>query len=199
MPSYKVKIERGKAVEVATPIKECLAQRWIKCLVCGSVRRGMEMVNDVDMVVQAPADVVGKLIASACKRLNLEYELKGRELTPERKAFDCIIEGIQFNIMITRDESWGAAIMHLTGGQFFNIMMRGRAKKLGYKLNEKGLFHGEEQIAGRTEEQIFKALMIKHMRPEERSIKYGDYLPVDGLISLKDNLDKERQNEQNSE
>lgn len=191
MPSYKKEIDREQALAVANRIAASLHNDGIRCMICGSVRRGLPTVRDVDMVIQHPADLADQAIASACNKFDLAYELKSSRVTAERKSFDCLVEGIQFNILITVEESWGAAIMHYTGSQFFNIMIRGRAKKLGYKLNEKGLWHRDEMIAGRSEDGIFNALMIKYMSPEDRSLKYGNYLPVDGPIGLKEDLNKE--------
>ena len=52
-------------------------------------------------------------------------------------------------------ESFGAALQYFTGSKEHNIVLRGRAKERGLKINEYGVFRGEKQIAGRTEEEVY--------------------------------------------
>ena len=61
--------------------------------------------------------------------------------------------------------------LFLTGSQKFNIIVRGEAKRQGYKLNQYGLWQGDERIAGKSEEQIFDALGLKYVRPIDRSVE----------------------------
>jgi len=63
--------------------------------------------------------------------------------------------------------------LFLTGPQEFNIIMRGRAKRKGMILNQKGLYNREtrEWIAGENEEEIFNALGLEYKEPELRGIK----------------------------
>ena len=174
MPSYKKELNWPEVWSLADRLKSELLFEGVKSKVCGSLRRKCQVIYDVDMVVMADAVTTAKAIVESCQRISYEIDnwLEPKlmsKLKLESKSFDFIIGGIQFNFMVTTPECWGAAIMHLTGSMKFNTMMRGRAKKLGYKLNQYGLFHGEEQIAGKHEGVIFKALMVEPLTPRQRS------------------------------
>ncbi len=43
-----------------------------------------------------------------------------------------------------------------------------RARKLGLKLCDEGVFRGEERIPGKTEKDVYKALGKPYKAPEER-------------------------------
>ena len=57
-------------------------------------------------------------------------------------------------------ESFGAALQYFTGSKAHNIALRDRAIRLGFKLNEYGLFtlEGEQRVAGASEEDVYEAL-----------------------------------------
>jgi DNA polymerase (family 10) len=56
----------------------------------------------------------------------------------------------------------------VTGSKAHNIALRRRAMGRGWKLNEYGLFEGEDRIAGRTEEEIYDRLGLPAILPELR-------------------------------
>jgi len=71
-------------------------------------------------------------------------------------------------LRIVEEESFGSALQYFTGSKEHNIEVRKIAIKQGYKLNEYGLFKGEERIAGRSEEEVYKALGMQWIPPELR-------------------------------
>ena len=66
--------------------------------------------------------------------------------------------GVQVDLRAVPAESFGAALQYFTGSKEHNIVLRGRAKAQGLKINEYGVFRGEKQIAGRTEEEVYATL-----------------------------------------
>jgi DNA polymerase (family 10) len=48
------------------------------------------------------------------------------------------------------------------------VALRRLALAQGLRLNEYGLFRGEKRIAGKTEEEVYAALSLPYLRPEER-------------------------------
>jgi DNA polymerase/3'-5' exonuclease PolX len=65
--------------------------------------------------------------------------------------------------------SWYPGILYFTGSKNLNLAMRNKAKKLGYKLNEYGLFKGSKNIYVESEEEIFNLLEMKYLEPQERN------------------------------
>ncbi len=67
-----------------------------------------------------------------------------------------------------RRESFGAALHYFTGSKDHNVALRRIAIEKRLKLNEYGVFRGEQSIAGRTEEEVYAALGLPYIPPELR-------------------------------
>jgi DNA polymerase (family 10) len=76
--------------------------------------------------------------------------------------------GIQVDVRVITQESYGAALQYFTGSKAHNIALRRIAQDKGYKLNEYGVFKGEKRIAGDTEESVYKLLGLAWIPPELR-------------------------------
>jgi len=61
-----------------------------------------------------------------------------------------------------------ATLLYSTGSKFFNIRIRNRAKRMGYLLNQNGLFDGSVRLNLPDEKSIFEALDMEYLEPFER-------------------------------
>ena len=130
--------------------------------VAGSFRRRRETIGDLDFLVQA-ADrkkAAGEI---------LTYEsIEAVSARGEEKVSAVLAGGMQVDFRFVEAGEFGAALMYFTGSKAHNITLRKRAQKDGLKLNEYGLFRGEKRMAGRTEQEVFKALRLPWIPPELR-------------------------------
>ena len=78
--------------------------------------------------------------------------------------------GLDADLRVVPQESWGAALNYFTGSKFHNIALREIAIKMRLKLNEYGLFRDKKFIAGKTEEELYKALGLRYIEPEMREM-----------------------------
>jgi DNA polymerase (family 10) len=87
-------------------------------------------------------------------------------------------------------ESFGAALQYFTGSKEHNVMLRGRAKDAGLKINEYGVFRladGEEtRVAGASEEDVYATLDLPTFPPElregRREFEWADHGKLPELI-----------------
>lgn len=78
---------------------------------------------------------------------------------------------VQVDIYRAREETWGVLTLVRTGSKDHNVMLCARAKRMGLMLSAKqGVIKDGEVIAGRTEEEIFKALQMDYVPPEQREM-----------------------------
>jgi hypothetical protein len=78
---------------------------------------------------------------------------------------------IKIDVWIVSDKSHkGSMKLYSTGSKMFNIRQRMHAKKLGYKLNQEGLFtiSTNKRIKANTEKDIFKVLKMDYKEPKDR-------------------------------
>ena len=148
------------ADRIVNQLKEHSAVERIS--VCGSTRRMKETVGDIDILATGKNNL--EIIEAFVNLPNVKEVLwKGT-----KKATVIVEEGEQVDLRVTEPDSYGAALQYFTGSKAHNIHLRTICLKLGYKLNEYGLFKGDEKIAGRTEEEIYSALGMDTPPPEIR-------------------------------
>ena len=76
--------------------------------------------------------------------------------------------GLQVDLRVVANSSYGAALMYFTGSKAHNIALRRLANDRGWKLNEYGLFEGERLLAGESEEEVYQKLGLSFVPPELR-------------------------------
>src|SRR5437870_5107342 len=123
--------------------------------VAGSIRRRKETVGDADLL--ALARTTERAIAAFAKLAPVARVLGQGDTKCSVKLQD----GLQVDLRVVPEESFGAALLYFTGSKAHNVALRQLAMKKGWKLNEYGLFRGTRRIAGRTEQEIFDRLNAK--------------------------------------
>ena len=130
--------------------------------VAGSTRRMKETIGDIDIL--AISDQPGKAMERFAGLPQIAHiYAKGPTKTMVR-----LKNGLDADIRVVPKESFGAALSYFTGSKDHNIFLREMAIKKGWKLNEYGLFKGKKIIAGRTEEEIYRAFGLRYIEPEIR-------------------------------
>jgi len=130
-----------------------------KVEIAGSIRRQKLEVNDIDIVL------IPKLKEHLIQKIRniSKVEVQGKKLIRIEYS------GIQIDIYFATKETWGILLLVRTGSKEHNIKLCQHAIGKGMKLSsEKGLIKGNEVIARKTEEEIFKALGMNYIKPEDR-------------------------------
>lgn len=157
-------LERLAATTGRTPIAAALpvAERLLArvgaapgvegCHIAGSLRRLVETIGDIDLVVVAsdPEPVMDAAAVDAVEVLG-RGETKMSVVTPT---------GLQVDVRVVEREAGGAALLYFTGSKAHNVALRQQAADRGWLLNEYGLFVAAtgERLAGASEEEIYRAL-----------------------------------------
>lgn len=128
----------------------------------GSLRRERDTIGDIDLLV-ATAD------APAVHAHFTAYDAVQTVLGSGATKSSVVLGGnMQVDLRTVEPESYGAALMYFTGSKQFNIKTRTLALKQGLKVNEYGLFRGEEKIGGETEMSMFEGLGMDYVAPNQR-------------------------------
>ena len=134
-------------------------RRWD---IAGSCRRRRETIGDLDVLVEASDR------ERAADGILAYPPIEDVVARGEQKVSVALAGGLQVDFRFIEAEAFGAAMMYFTGSKAHNITLRKRAQKQRLKLNEYGLFRGKRQVAGKTEEEVFKALDLPWIPPELR-------------------------------
>jgi DNA polymerase (family 10) len=155
-----------------------------KAVAAGSVRRWKETIGDVDFLVLSdnPTKVSNYFVSMPEVIQILE---KGKT-----KSAVKLNTGMNADIRILPEESFGAALQYFTGSKPHNIELRRIAQDKGWKLNEYGIFRKNKQIAGKTEEEVYEKLGLQWIPPEMREntgeIEAAKKKELPNLIGYKD-------------
>ena len=154
----------ARAFPLATALAERVAavKGVTKVEPAGSFRRRRETVGDLDLL--ACGGDPERVMAAFAEHASVA-EVLGRG---ETKCSVRLHEGLQVDLRLVPEKSFGAALLYFTGSKEHNIELRKRAIERGWSLNEYGLTHGERVVASRTEEDIYRALGLAWIPPELR-------------------------------
>jgi len=137
----------------------------------GSMRRGKETIGDLDLLVTLrPGHDKQKHVDEVAAHI-LKYPGIDQTLAHgENKVSVLLGNGLQVDVRLLEKDSFGAALMYFTGSKEHNVVLRGRARDMGWTLNEYALttLKGGKFVAGKTEEEIYKKLGLDYIEPELR-------------------------------
>ncbi len=130
--------------------------------VAGSFRRGRETVGDLDVLVTSDAP------DSVFDRFSGLPEVREIRLRGPTKETVVLTSDLQVDLRVVEPVAFGAALQYFTGSKDHNVRLRTLARERGLKINEYGVFRGDERIGGRTEEEVYAALGLAWIPPELR-------------------------------
>ena len=152
--------------------------------IAGSFRRGRDTVGDLDLLIDAEA------VTPVMDRFATFEGVASVIARGETKMSVRLESGLSIDLRVVPTESFGAAWQYFTGSKAHNVHLRGMAKQQKLKINEYGVFRGEEQIAGASEEDVYAALALPRFAPELREDRQEFTWAAEGslpeLIQLED-------------
>jgi DNA polymerase (family 10) len=152
------------ALEEARAIHDEIARHpdVVRSLIAGSLRRHRETIKDIDLLVSADEpDRLMELFTTLPRVATIAA--KGKT-----KSSVILTSRINADLRVVSDMEFPFAANYFTGSKEHNTEMRARAKKMGLKLNEYGLFEGEKLIPCKDEAAIYKKLGLAYIPPELR-------------------------------
>jgi DNA polymerase (family 10) len=152
----------------------------------GSLRRRKETVGDLDLLATASN-------ATAAMDTLAQHPLVAKVLARgDTKQRVRLKSGLELDLRVVPEDSYGAAMQYFTGSKEHNIVVRRRAQERGLKINEYGVFRDEVAIAGKTEEEVYATVGLPWIPPELREnrgeIERAEQGKLPQLIELQDML-----------
>ncbi len=131
-------------------------------IVAGSFRRRQETVGDLDILVTCDH-------SNAVMEAFVTYEdVKQILAHGDTKSSVTLRSDLQVDLRVVPQESYGAALHYFTGSKAHNIAIRQLGVKKGLKINEYGVFKGNDRVAGATEAEVFQMVDLPYIEPELR-------------------------------
>ncbi|KAL7278780.1 hypothetical protein ACG7TL_007789 [Trametes sanguinea] len=176
--------------------------------IMGSFRRGKADCGDIDVLITRPTDD-GKTHQGVLRRLLRELHQQGIItedlcLPEDFDDLELVYRGLcrkdansprrrigMCHFLTVPWKSRGAALLYYTGDDIFNRSLRLKANKMGYSLNQRGLYAGVirnpsdkrqkldngQLIASESEREILDILGVPWQEPHERVLDYACPVP----------------------
>ncbi|MDP8262013.1 MAG: DNA polymerase/3'-5' exonuclease PolX [Candidatus Ancaeobacter aquaticus] len=141
-------------------IDELKKNRKVKKIdIAGSLRRMQETIGDIDILVcgKEGKDIVNHFTTLPCVKEVLS--------SGSTRGSVVVEDGIQVDVRVVREDSYGAALQYFTGSKEHSVKLRGIAKAHGYKINEYGIYKGDKKVGGAHESDIYSALGLAYIPP----------------------------------
>jgi len=156
----------GTALDIAEEIKNKLKKlkQANKIEIAGSLRRKKETIGDIDILITSKNP--GKVMDFFTNMEDVKQILaKGSTKSSVR-----LKEGLQADLRVLPEKTYGAALLYFTGSKQHNISLRKIAIKKRMKLSEYGVFNKRTNklLAGKTEQECYKKLGLMYIEPEIR-------------------------------
>jgi DNA polymerase (family 10) len=168
LPLLRVSIPRiplGRATAAAEPILAALRAvpgvRW--AYTTGSLRRGEDMVGDVEIVASAvdPAPAIAQVILLGDER---------RWLHRSDRRIYILSDRVQVGVRLPAPENAGADLLYLTGSPAHFAILQAFASGAGWRLAAGGLYGHDGQLRpAAVEDEIYSALALPCIPPEIRT------------------------------
>jgi DNA polymerase (family 10) len=136
--------------------------------IAGSLRRGKRVLKDADILCVPregadPQAVRQELTAQADRGADVQGIIAEGDTKVSIRR-----HGMQVDFRLVPAGSYSSALQHFTGSKEHNTVLRGRAKSLGLKMNEYGVFRGESPLETADESSVYGSLGLPWIPPELR-------------------------------
>ncbi len=164
--SYSARQPLGKILPLANEIREYLhsVAPVEKLSIAGSLRRWKDTIRDIDIISTSrnPDAVMNMFVHMP--------EVSRVIAKGSTKSSIILKSGIQVDLRVVAEESYGSALAYFTGSKAHNIRLRELAAKAGLKMNEYGIFRekDDKKLGGKAEEEIYRILGLQYVPPELR-------------------------------
>ena len=135
----------------------------------GSLRRGKSTFKDIDILLvpepgAAGADVTERLVGLADIGSDGPAVIGAGDTKVSIRR-----HGLQVDFRIVPEDAYPAALQHFSGSKEHNTLLRSRAKALGLKMSEWGVFGtAGERIVLKDEAEVYAAVGLAWIPPEIR-------------------------------
>jgi len=161
---YQGRYLYGEVIQTAQDIlKRALAHsNVLRASLAGSIRRRMEIVRNINLVVSSPKP--HDFLTAFSKFPEVEV-VQFKDKASGRYS---LVSGVEVELRITPDQVFPYHLLQLTGSLSHWNAICERARSMGYRLTEEGLRRDGRIISSKEEAGIFDVLGLEFIPPELR-------------------------------
>ena len=152
----------------------------IEAYICGSARRRLETVGDLDIAVST------KNSKKVLDKFMKYPKISKAVINGPSWITVVLLSGHQVDFRTQSPDSFGAMLIHFTGSKYHNIKLREIAISRGLSLSEAGVLNNNKLIKFKTEVELYNFFGFQWIPPELREGNLEFVLKIPELIKLTD-------------
>jgi DNA polymerase/3'-5' exonuclease PolX len=177
---YNTSIQHSIISDIDNNLFNLFRNNNLHIFICGSYRRGLSFSSDIDILLSHSNIIKLKHLPNNIILFDFITNLKNKNFIIDDITSDNVISKYmgfckwnniiyRIDIRLVPQISLYSALVFFTGSKNFNTFIRKKAKLLGYKLNEYGLYNNNNKLIKiKSESDLFKKLNIDYLEPNER-------------------------------
>ena len=164
----RVLLEDAKIIanKVIDFVKDNDITNGCKLHLCGSIRRKAKDCGDVDFCVEENDWAILEPVFRDSDIFD------SKNILVKDGSFKAgMLDGLNIEFYVGPKRGMGALMQFTTGSAAHNVEIRRKAIRLGYKVNQYGVWDRatNEFIGGETESEFYDILGMEYLKPEDRS------------------------------
>ncbi len=193
---FKKTTQESRLYSEALPIAEELiglaggTGLFSKMDIAGSLRRGKAVFKDIDILLVPKKEGTIETIKEFLLTLADGGPSGGGVIGAGDTKVSIRRNGLQTDFRIVPAASYPAALQHFTGSKEHNTALRTRAKPMGMKMSEYGVFKGDAAIPLKDEADVYSKIGLAWIPPEIREadgeIEAAEKGGLPSLVSAQD-------------
>jgi len=136
----------------------------IRAEIGGSIRRRMETIGDIDIVISANSEHFPEIINQISVLPETTEILEKKDSYAKTK----LSFGFTLEVSIVKDEEFACALNFITGSKEYITTLKARAQLSETTLNEQALLKNNTLLHISNEKEIYRALGLQYIEPELR-------------------------------
>jgi len=172
-PTMPLILAESVAISLVRAIRN--VDNSVRVSIAGSIRRHVDQVHDIDILVSPASHLVrdcigtlGKVLWSGPEKVSIHLTVQPNDVYDLFVVKEVIT--IQIDIRFIPPESWGPGLQYFTGSREHNISLRSIAKAKGLLLNEHGLWDSSgNRVDNNKEGSIYTSLGLRWLPPKYRN------------------------------
>lgn len=173
LKKYSDKFLLSEALEIAARVSSILElhPQVEKVSLAGSIRRKMEIIRNIDLVVESEIDYRAKIANFVVEKIRDASIFAVDEIFPKTKNEHLEIRpsvGIGINIYFSSSDEFPFVLRYYTGSKEHNNSLKNYAKRKGFELSIKEMYYKGRKVSCVSEEDIYSKLDLEYIPPEMR-------------------------------
>jgi DNA polymerase (family 10) len=167
-------LDRAEVEPLAFKILQVIEPYCTQVQIAGSFRRRKDTINDLDIVLQPSGPLCWVEILKAIRYEFDASTVKQGDMLSTLNVPFASKQGqgcVQVDLYRADPLTWGVLLLIRTGSKEHNVKLCSRARSIGLMLSAaRGVMKGNNVIASRMEGEIFTALGMEYVAPQDREV-----------------------------